>query len=229
MAGFLENSPRNLTAADFKSILDMDGGLAKSCRFVATIMPGRMDLPFLGENGSILRDLMYLCEATQFPGRGFNNLDVRYYGPNHKVPFQTAYEDITMTFLCRSAPNFPERMFFDNWLEYINPTTTFDFNYQDNYTAEITLYQFADFTSTGDETAPDALYEFSLLDAWPVLVNAQDVSWADDTAQRLTVSFSYSQWRRKGINNTPAANTGFSLVDQPNVEVLRNPVRSRPF
>jgi hypothetical protein len=158
------------------------GSLAKACRYVVRIIrPGER----------VSEDLTYLCEATEFPGRGFNNVDLRYYGPNFKLPFQTTYEDINMTFVCRSQAL--EREFFDDWMEQINPTSHFDFEYRDSYSTEITIFQMAEY---GDFTH-EPTYSFSLFDAYPVLVNAQPVTWADDNFLRLTVTFTYTKWRRR--------------------------------
>jgi hypothetical protein len=78
-----------------------------------------------------MRELPYLCEVAEIPRRGFMNMDVRYYGPNEKLPFLTQYEDMNLTFLCRNKSY--ERQFFDDWMSIINPTNTFDFNYRESY------------------------------------------------------------------------------------------------
>lgn len=134
------------------------------------------------------------------PGRGFVSLDgIRYYGPAFKLPVYTEYDDINLTFICRTASL--ERQFFDDWMFAINPTNTFDFNYRDDYRAEIDIYQFADY-SDGDNSAPAAQYCITLLDAWPYMLSPQPSSWSDDQFQRLVVSFTYMKWVRKGIEPT---------------------------
>ena len=186
----IQNAPKDLGMVSIKSMLTDFGGLAKSARFVTRISRPANMAAFV--QPTLMNDLTYLCEATEMPGRSFNNIDVRYYGPNQKIPFQTVYEDINMTFLCRDQSL--ERQFFDDWQYVINPTNTFDFNYRDEYQAQIDLFTISDLDSDNDDTL--ATYHYSLLGAFPVMVNPQPVTWADGDFMRLTVTFTYSSWTR---------------------------------
>ena len=194
---------------DAKSAMSRYGGLGKSARFAVRIMPARVHL---GKGyGDFVRDFTYLCESAEMPGRGFMSLDVRYYGPNQKLPYQTSYEDTTMTFLCRSESF--ERQFFDDWMELINPTNSFDFNYRDEYETTIQIIQLAEYgTSTGagpstqSGTYPKETYRITLYNAYPVLVNPQPMTWADDQMQRLAVTFTYHKWRREGYDAAVTSN-----------------------
>ena len=221
MASFpINNAPKSLDMSSFWKVSDSFGHLAKACRFVVVInSPGSLTgqiSTFQGTN--VMRDLTYLCEATEFPGRNFNNMDIRYYGPNFKLPYQTNYDDINMTFICRNSSF--EREIFDNWLEIINPTSTFDFQYRDNYTSEITLFQMTDFENAAGSKTPAASYEFTLYDAFPITVNPQPVTWADDQIQKLTVAFTFSKWRRK--NKDPIADTGVRSIYSQTGPIIRN-------
>ena len=218
MASFnIQNPPEFLTMNDFRAVSDDLGGLIKSSKFAVRINPtGEYILNYY----EFARDLTYLCEIAELPGRGFMNLDIRYYGPNHKLPFQTTYEDTSMTFLCRSSSI--ERQFFDDWMLVINPINSFDFNYRDQYRSEITVYQFADYSEFSDEDSPVASYYMTLHNAYPILLNPQPMTWADDQFQRLTVSFTYTHWSRMGYDPEPrtGARYGFSfnLVEGRNEE-----------
>ena len=209
MASFnIQNPPEFLTMNDFRAVSDDLGGLIKSSKFAVRINPiGEYILNYY----EFARDLTYLCEIAELPGRGFMNLDIRYYGPNHKLPFQTTYEDTSMTFLCRSSSI--ERQFFDDWMLVINPINSFDFNYRDQYRSEITVYQFADYSEFSDEDFPVASYYMTLHNAYPILLNPQPMTWADDQFQRLTVSFTYTHWSRMGYDPEPrtGARNGFSF------------------
>lgn len=194
---FIPNAPSALSMIDFKAISERYGSLAKSCKFIARIRPaGALMLPYI----NFVQDLTYLCEVGELPGRGFMNIDVRYYGPNQKLPFQSTYEDISLNFLCR-AESF-ERQFFDDWMTRINPVNTWDFSYRDDYSAFIDLYQYSD---VGIDQ-PEAKYWITLHDAYPILLNPQPATWMDDAFQRLVVSFTYTKWTRPGID--PVARTG---------------------
>lgn len=190
----ITSAPSYLTMDDFLAATAKFGPFAKSCRFMARIVPeGRLINSLASRSDGIVRDLQYLCESTEFPGRGFMNMDVRHYGPKFKLPFMSEYEDITMTFICRSGS--PERRFFDDWQTAINPVNQFDFNYRDDYCARIELFHFSDEAKDDGET-PKAIYAFRLNKAYPLLVNQQNVTWADSEFIRLGVSFTYTWWER---------------------------------
>lgn len=190
---YIEPPVSSLTMTDFRAYMNQYGMLAKGCRFLARIVPvGNFVLQI--NNKGITRDLIYLCESTEFPGRGMMSVDYRYYGPSFKLPFQSQYEDINMTFICRNESF--ERQFFDDWMQKINPVNSFNFSYRDEYRCNIELYQFADIPADGDQPKP--IYAFTLQDAWPTQVAAQPVTWADDQFLRLGVSFTYHWWVRKG-------------------------------
>lgn len=203
---------------DFRAVTDRYGGLVKSSRFIARIMPTGKYLLALSQQNPAFRDLMYLCESTELPGRGFLSVDIRYYGPSHKLPYQSNYEDCNMSFLCRSDSL--ERKFFDDWMTLINPINTFDFNYRDDYRANIEIFQIGDAVDptsveSGVSTDPQAKYAFTLLNAYPTLVNPQAVTWADQDFLRLGISFTYSWWTRKFLDPEPGAQEGnfaFDLV-----------------
>lgn len=197
---FIENPPENLTMIDMMGISQQYGGYVKSCRYYVRFRPQGRLLDTLSK--TITQQLSYLVEAAEMPGRGFMNIDARYYGPNFKLPYQTQYEDSSMTFLCRQASY--ERMFFDNWMELINPTHKWNFSYRDDYSCLIDIYQLSEIGNNKDANAPVATYQWTLHDAYPVVVNPQQVTWADDNFQRLTITFTYTKWTRPKIDKKPA-------------------------
>jgi hypothetical protein len=208
----ISNPPSHLGMDNFLSFSDIHDGLAKSCRFAVRITGvGK----YLTEYNGIMRDLTYLCEATEFPGRGLQTVDVRYYGPSFKMPFQTQYEDLNMTFLCTTESL--EREFFDDWMTIINPINSFDFNYRTDYKAKIEIFQLSDISDDGEN--PRAEYLYIIEDAYPVLVNPQPITWADDQFLRLGVTFTYRGWRRPGDPESRGgnANASFQLSPGPTI------------
>lgn len=212
------NPPTHLTMANIRAVADSLGSLAKSARFAVRITPSAQN-PLLGLGYSgILRDLVLLTEAASMPGRGFEAATVRYYGPSVDFPRNAAYEPINLTFLCRSESL--ERQMFDDWMEIANPTNNFDFAYAKQYRCTIEIFQLAEYykAGTSNPTAPAATYNWSLIDAWPILLNPQPVTWADTDVQRLTVGFAYRYWTRVGRD--PAANS-FPLISGANTTIIR--------
>ena len=207
--------PQFLGMQDYKSTVNKDGGPAKANRFVARIVSLPPLLPRRAQYDSLMKDLTYLCEAAEFPGRGFMNIDVRYYGTNFKSPYQTTYEDLSLTFLVRDK--FLERQLFDDWMELINPTSTYNFAYSKDYMTTIELFQLSEIDATSGKSTTNASktvtaqYKFSFEKAWPILVNPMPVNWADDNFHRLTVAFTYNTWHRENLD--PLSPPAFNLVN----------------
>lgn len=195
----IPNQPTDLTMANFRTYSFAYGGLARSCRFGVQIVLSMDNILRVLDSSyaNFPLELIYLCEAAELPGRGFQTVDHSYHGPSQKYPYQTTYEDSTLTFICRNGS--PERRFFDDWMQVINPTNSYDFSYKNEYTCDIKIFQFDETENTLlDTRSPEAKYLITLIDAWPILVNPQPVTWADDNFLRLGVTFTYSKWARHG-------------------------------
>jgi hypothetical protein len=201
MAGYtIPNAPTNISLQEFRSAINRFDEVSHTARFAVTILPVGFRIKWADP---ILRDLVFLTESTEFPARGIQTVPHRYYGPIVQLPIQTEYRDITIQFYCRTESF--ERQFFDDWMEIIQPTTTFDFHYLDDYKATIRMFQFANFSEDGNSD-PTAKYSWTLHNIYPVLVNVQPISWAENSViQRLSVTFNYTHWTRDNRTTPPYA------------------------
>jgi hypothetical protein len=140
-------------------------------------------------NSSMSRNLALQCESAELPGKTMTTADVKIYGPTFKVPYQTQYSDTSLTFLCTNE--FYERKLFDRWMEAIHPTDTNNLRYpkgdKSRYLTNIKIIQYDDFIKQ--------IYAVELIDAFPIGVAPQTLSWADDGFHRLSVSFAYQKYR----------------------------------
>jgi hypothetical protein len=209
MASFnTQNPPQNTTMLDFRSAIESLGAPAKNCRFAIQIMPAGLGpnghfLNKLGYTG-LLRDMVYLCEAVEFPGRGFEFVESRYYGPSQFLPYNSKYNnEFSVSIITRRDAY--ERQMFDDWLEVINPTNTFDFNYTDVYYSTIRVFQLSEVADTSARPPRNgkATYLWELQHAWPFQVNPQPVTWADNDVLRLNITFTYRYWSRPGRDAVP--------------------------
>jgi hypothetical protein len=165
--------------------------------------PGAQDEYSRSANSSVSRYLALQCEAAELPGRTFQTADVKIYGPTFKVPYQTMYGDTTLTFLCTNE--FYERKLFDRWMEAIQPSDTNNMRFpkgqQSRYLTNIKIIQYDDFIKQ--------IYAVELLDAFPIGVAPQSLSWSDDGFHRLSVQIAYQRYRPiyKGSYDLAAAAT----------------------
>ena len=150
---------------------------------------GNQDEQSRTSNSSMSRYLALQCEAAELPGRTLQTADVKIYGPTFKVPYNSQYGDTTLTFLCTN--DFSERKLFDRWIDAIHPSDTNNLRYpkgaQSRYMTNIKIIQYDDFIKQ--------IFAVELIDAFPIGVAPQSLSWSDDTFHRLSVQFAYQRYR----------------------------------
>jgi hypothetical protein len=139
-------------------------------------------------NPAMTRYLALQCETAELPGKTIQTEDVKIYGPGFKVPYQTQYQETSFTFLCTNE--FYERKLFDRWLEAIMPTDTNNLRFPKGettrYLSQITITQFDDVIKQ--------IYAVKLIDAFPISIAAQPLSWAEEGFHRMTVQFAYQRF-----------------------------------
>lgn len=140
-------------------------------------------------NASVSRYLALQCESAELPGKTLQTADVKIYGPTFKVPYQSQYTDTTLTFLCTNE--FYERKLFDRWIESIMPTDTNNLRFpkdeETRYMTNIKIIQYDEFIKQ--------IYAVELIDAFPIGVSSQQLSWSDDGVHRLSVQFAYQKYK----------------------------------
>lgn len=140
-------------------------------------------------NASITRYLALQCETAELPGKTLLTADVKIYGPTFKVPYQKQFQDINLGFLCTN--DFYERKLFDQWMEAIMPASTNNLRYpkddETRYLTNIKIIQYDDFIKQ--------IYAVELMDAFPIGIASQPLSWSDDSFHRLSIQFAYQKYR----------------------------------
>jgi hypothetical protein len=163
-------------------------GFARSNRFYVQITsaPGIEQLP---------REFAFMCESAEFPCRELTTVDTRVYGPVYKSPNLSAYNDVNFTVLCDYQMS--EKRFFDAWVDYINPTSNYNFAFRDDYVTDIAIFHLNE--------SNDVTYGIRLKEAFPVSVGSLQASWGDDNIHRLQVGITYRYWEQ--------------FVDPPNFDI----------
>lgn len=143
----------------------------------------------VGANSTLSRYLALQCETAELPGRTLMTHEAKVYGPTYKVPYQSQYNEMTLTFLCTNE--FWERKLFDRWIEAIMPSDTNNMRYAKDettrYMTPIKVIQYDDFIKQ--------IYAVELIDAFPIGISAQPLSWSEDGFHRLSVQFAYQRYK----------------------------------
>jgi len=146
----------------------------------------------------ISRYLALQCETAELPGKTLQTADAKVYGPTYKIPYQTQYQETTLTFLCTN--DFYERKLFEKWLLAIMPSDTNnlrfanDYENKTRYLTNITVMQYNE--------SVKQVFAVELQDAFPIGMASQQLSWSDDNLHRLSVQFSYRKYRPIYEGNT---------------------------
>ena len=150
---------------------------------------GERDEQARTSNPSVTRYLALQCEVSELPGKAIQTADVKIYGPTFKVPYQTQYNDTSFTFLCTN--DFFERKLFDRWTEAIMPSDTNNLRFpkgqSTRYMTNIKIIQYDEFIKQ--------IYAVELIDAFPIGISPQSLSWSDENFHRLQIQFAYQKYR----------------------------------
>jgi hypothetical protein len=150
---------------------------------------GEQDEQSRTSNSSTSRYLALQCESAELPGKTLQTADVKIYGPTFKVPYQTQYGDTSFTFLCTN--DFFERKLFDRWTEAIMPSDTNNLRFpkgqSTRYMTNIKIIQYDEFIKQ--------IYAIELIDAFPIGISPQSLSWSDENFHRLQIQFAYQKYR----------------------------------
>jgi hypothetical protein len=160
--------------------------------------PSRFDVNIpipvaLGFNITTGRSLNMRCEAAQLPGRTIETTTKKLgSAPIEKFPIHTNYNEITLDFIV--SDNMNEKIFFDAWMELINPTTDFNMQYKNNYAVDILINQY--------DVTNKLTYSANMIEAFPIDVNQMDLNWSSvDSVHKLSVVFAYKQWQNNTVSS----------------------------
>jgi len=179
-------------------------------------------------NASLSRYLALQCETAELPGKTFFTADAKIYGPIYKVPYQRSYNDINLTFICTNQ--FYERKLFERWTEAIMPPDTNNMRFpkgeKSRYYTQIKVIQYDELIKR--------IYIVNLVDAFPVGIAPQPLSWSDDGFHRLSVSFAYQKYETVYEGGYDLGQAATSLLGSKGANLVRNitskiPVPNIPF
>ena len=168
---------------DFKS--SFKGDLARPNRFDVDIPIPLTLLPYIKTSNN----LRYRCENANLPGRTLATLEQKTYGPVEKFPYMTTYNDLDLTFIVDS--DMSQKVFFDAWLNYVNPLYNNNFRYKSDYSTDLRITQY--------DMANEPTYSVDLYEAYPISVNQLDLDWSNDSYHKLTVTFAYTKWKNNSL------------------------------
>ena len=160
----------------FNSFTDV----AKPSRFEVTIGPKTY-------NNISSSELILRCETAELPSRTYATAEQKFgSNPVEKFPYQVQFNDLNLTFIVDD--DMLAKYFFDGWLEAVIPSSNYNPNYKDSYSATINIRQY--------KNNDDFSYSVNLFEAYPTSVNQLDLDWSAEGHHKLTVVFAYTSWQK---------------------------------
>ena len=154
----------------------------------------RVNIQFPGEAartfGSGISDLSFRAESLELPGRSIQAVTYRDYGAPREIGYSTAYQPISITFLC--SRDLRERALFTNWQDMVigdhrkvnfADGKSFNVGYYREYVADMEILKY-------DERG-EKMFTVKIVEAYPRTVNAMPLSYGSDELLRVTVQFQY--------------------------------------
>ena len=169
--------------AEFKASFNTE--LARPNKFDVNIPVPLGLIPYRGTS----RMLTMRCENAELPGRTIATTTAKIYGVEEKFPYMTSFNDMSLTFIV--SDNMKEKKFFDAWLDWINPNTSYNIKYKQDYSVALRINQY--------NVKNQVSYSVDLIDAFPIAVNQMDLNWSSDGYHKLTVTFAYTSWRDNSL------------------------------
>lgn len=174
------------TISQFRSSFKKD--IARPNRFDVFIPIPYVLLPYYNDS----KNLALRCEAALLPSRTLATTEKKIGSvPIQKFPYLSTYTDVVLTFIV--SGDMSEKIFFDAWLEVINPSSNFNFRYKKDYSTDIVIRQY--------DMSNNLVYDTMLIDAFPAAVNQLDLDWSSDGYHKLAVVFEYTYWTNTLLNN----------------------------
>lgn len=186
---------------DYKAVITKRQGLAKTNRFLTIFTPPTQALANLNPldivgrfaNGTFNarslvsdpRDIAFLTESAQLPGRNLNTLDFSAEKETLKIPNGFIDDDVTMTFYLTNDYYMKDMM--ETWMSSIVDTENYSLGYKKNYQTDIVIQQLNSFDKN--------VYGIKLINAYPIAIGALALNNESENAfQRLQVTFAYDRY-----------------------------------
>ena len=173
--------------SNFLSVAENKGGIAKNSRFSVSIVP-----PTTMSSSVPAESISFLCRAAEIPSITYDTTEDRVYGIEVLKPYGVTFEPITLSFY--NVNNFSPRIFWEEWIDHIQPQKTRNMSYYDNMIGDIKIYHYSE-----DALEPNPGFEnyyCQLNEAWPVKIAESELSWSEDEpdAAAFDVQIQYKYW-----------------------------------
>ena len=152
------------------------------------------------------QNITLMCKNINLPERSFAASPFRnQYGPAVQYPTNVQYGQITASFYADKFLR--QRTYFELWQNSIYDNVTNNFNYYDEYTTPIDIFQLGEFESKADTS--HITYGIRAFEAYPVIVGP--INYDYETQNQINifqVTFNFRFWLNFAVEVSPSGTVG---------------------
>lgn len=163
---------------DLKGVIGKRKGFAQANKFSITF-PEFSNLPSL-------KDIEFVCESAQLPGRQILTND---YAPSRQIEKRpNGYSNEDVNFIFNLTNDYYVRDVFSKWTNLVVNREEYSVGYKEDYATTIAIHQLDDQNRK--------IYTVELFDAFPVTMQSIDLANATtDVVQTISITMSYRDFR----------------------------------
>lgn len=171
----------NLPAGDFDT--NVSSGVLEDYTF-----PDQSQLNAAhNQNG---RRVRAFCNTISMPDRTFDMKEIKHHGPERKFAYN--YKSLPITASFYADKFLRERSYFELWQNSAYSLQSHNFNYYDNYVADINIFQLGSYISQNERD--DVTYAVKLFDCYPSVISNVEYSHDANVVQTFSVTFTFRHW-----------------------------------
>ena len=125
-----------------------------------------------------------MCHSALLPERMLQTFEHKQMAMPYRVPYTQIYNPMTFVFYADSRLN--TRRYFEIWQNSVVNVNDNTMNFYSEYTSDMKIY-------TLDKEGNDA-YGIKCLEVYPLTIAASDLAYGNNSAQNVSVTFSYKYW-----------------------------------
>lgn len=163
-------------------------GLARTNRYEVVI-------PFPNSDNDTSRLTSLFCETASLPGYNIATTPARVYGESREMPYERAFEPITLSFYVDSGMLIKDA--FERWMSLVINPDSRTIQYYDSYVKPITIY-----VDNVDDTSP---YVLTLHECYPKTMQAVQLQADGKDIMKLSVTIQYHYWTSETMLISPSA------------------------
>ena len=153
------------------------------------------------------RRVNMFCNSISIPDRTIDMEEIRFGAdaPRH-FAFDHSYGDLTATFYCDQYLR--ERSYFELWQKAAFNNASNNYNYHDNYVADMDLFLIGQFNPNNEtlvkdvaKDRQDVVYGVKFYDMFPTKIGSPKLTYDNNNIMEFDVTFSYHKWLNYFIND----------------------------